>query len=939
MIFHSILFDRDGMAGEGLEQPGFFSDLNLDQVVDAITARKQDYRLKPFFYTPLRDVETIHYRHEVMRDMEDETLMAHINAFAEKMILVRRYLGLAEKLDFYHHKNGWFLEAALTYCEGVTDLARDLEPVDLKARGFLALREYLMGYTQSPGFYSLQNEAQEVKDRLSGAKYCVIIQNLTVQVRKYEEETDYFFEDFSAAGIDDDVLARLMIPSSKVGQVRLDNLATIEHGLGPSRIERFNRQFQVSVNANNAPDFPLDQAARVVGDEIKDLAERTEASTKDVGVRMKTIQSQADRSLILAAGVPIAWLDDGTGAGTVMVWDLGTYYVYGEQPLKSLREGKLHLLLDGKKAKGEWTLVRIRGREGEKNQWLILKTGDDTKPISSKLDDQSAKTGRTMKQIADARDAEWQSGRAEDQNPTSQFKARIREAIKKKRVLPREIEKSPRKTANVTSRDSSTPKAFGAQGERLVKLPAAKPRFIEPMKAKLVEKPPAIGDWIYELKFDGIRLIAIKNREKASLLSRNQNDLSARFSEIADAIKNLPVEECVIDGEVVALDEDGRSSFQLLQAREMEGRLTPIYFYAFDLLQFDGKSLVSLPLEVRKDLLENLCASAGDTRIRYSGAIGGDADKLLKEVQRRGLEGIIGKLPNSVYESGRRSGAWIKLKCVNEQEFVIGGYTPPQGARKHFGAVLVGYYRDCDLVFAGKVGTGKGFTAAYTSALRKELGTHVRQAGSLVAPDRLRFDYAHFEAPSRERLAVIEELVNEWVLRNPEVKWEILPLQRAKEMGAMALFGEKYGAEVRMVTVPGIEEAGIPASRELCGGTHVARTGDIGATGPTGPSGSNGSNGSTGATGPTGPTGNNGTIGSSPDAQVSAARKLRNCRLHLQLWCSHDVDIELQARLQIIWTHSRCLPLASLQVCAEIKPRRHSHFRNEDLAAEQRGVG
>jgi len=115
------------------------------------------------------------------------------------------------------------------------------------------------------------------------------------------------------------------------------------------------------------------------------------------------------------------------------------------------------------------------------------------------------------------------------------------------------------------------------------------------------------------------------------------------------------------------------------------------------------------------------------------------------------------------------------------------------------------------------------------AALRKELGAHVHQAGSLVAPDRLRFDYAHFEPPSREKLAAIEDLVNEWVLRNPEVTWEILPLQRAKELGAMALFGEKYGAEVRMVTVPGVEEAGIPMSRELCGGTHVARTGDIGA--------------------------------------------------------------------------------------------------------------
>jgi bifunctional non-homologous end joining protein LigD len=404
------------------------------------------------------------------------------------------------------------------------------------------------------------------------------------------------------------------------------------------------------------------------------------------------------------------------GGGTVMVWDRGTYYVYGEQPVKSLREGKLHLLLDGKKAKGEWTLVRIRGREGEKNQWLILKTGDDVKAISSKLDDESAKTGRTMKQIADARDAEWQSGRAEDQSPTSQFKARIREAIKKK-VKDEPIGRGRRETVLGKARER--------HGEEyLARLPSAKPRFIEPMKAKLMENPPATGDWIYELKFDGIRLVAIKSREKVSLLSRNQNDLSARFSGIVDAIKNLPAQECVLDGEVVALDDEGRSSFQLLQALEMEGRKSSVYFYAFDLLQLDGKGLVSLPLEARKNILEKLCANAGDPRIRYSGAIGGDARQLLSEVQRRGLEGIIGKLRNSVYEPGRRSGAWIKLKCVAEQEFVIGGYTPPQGARKHFGAVLVGYNRDRDLVFAGKVGTG--FTTKSLATLHKKFRAEER---------------------------------------------------------------------------------------------------------------------------------------------------------------------------------------------------------------------
>ncbi len=421
------------------------------------------------------------------------------------------------------------------------------------------------------------------------------------------------------------------------------------------------------------------------------------------------------------------------GGGTVMVWDRGKYFVYGEQPLKSLRDGKLHLVLEGEKAKGEWTLVRIRGRDGEKNQWLILKTGADAKPVSKKLEDQSAKTGRTMKQIAQDRDAEWESSREEkDASATSKFKARIRTALKKKEKdetgsavrRDRSEPDGPRARRRSTSRNVS-----GQLGEpslpndALLDLPSAKPWFIEPMKAKLVEKPPTTGDWIYELKFDGFRAIAVKLGNRVSLYSRNEKKLDARFPEIVDAIKQIPARECVIDGEIVAVDEEGRSSFQLLQAREMEGKKSPLYFYAFDLPQLGGKNLMSLPLEARKNALEQLCAGTSEL-IRFSGAIGGDAGALLKEVKKRGLEGLIGKLRNSVYEPGRRSGAWIKLKCITEQEFVIGGYTPPQGSRKHFGAILVGYYKDKKLVFAGKVGTG--FTAKSLSMLHKKFRVQER---------------------------------------------------------------------------------------------------------------------------------------------------------------------------------------------------------------------
>jgi bifunctional non-homologous end joining protein LigD len=397
------------------------------------------------------------------------------------------------------------------------------------------------------------------------------------------------------------------------------------------------------------------------------------------------------------------------GGGTVMVWDRGQYHVYGEDPKKALRDGRLHLVMDGEKAKGEWALIRTR-MDGAKSQWLLLKSGESIKPISKKRDDESVKTGRTMAQIASQKDAEWQSNREEGKKPD--LKSRIKDAVKKK---DDRRQKSEPKTKGGRRSAASLP--------GLAKLPAAKPRFVDPMKPRLVESAPTGGDWSYELKFDGIRACAIKKGDKVSLISRNGNELRARYPDVAEAVQNLPVDECVIDGEVVALDEEGRSSFQLLQGLEMEGHKSPVCFYVFDLLQLDGKSILGLPLTARKEVLSGVCADVGDP-IRYSGEIGRDASVLLAEVKRRGLEGLIGKLRGSVYEPGRRSGAWIKLKCVNEQEFVIGGFTPPQGARQHFGAVLVGYYEKKKFLFAGKVGTG--FNTKSLASLHKKLKSEKR---------------------------------------------------------------------------------------------------------------------------------------------------------------------------------------------------------------------
>lgn len=368
------------------------------------------------------------------------------------------------------------------------------------------------------------------------------------------------------------------------------------------------------------------------------------------------------------------------GAGTVMVWDLGSYEVSGGNPLQALESGKLHLSLHGKKLKGEWTLVGMRPREhDDKPQWLLLKSGDDSPPISSRADDQSVLSRRSMDKIASDNDAQWRSNRAERRAPARPGAVRCKQRAEPGLGAPIKLEET--------------------------RLPSRKPAFLDPMKAELIEHLPKGDQWIYELKFDGVRALAIKNGRKLQLMSRNAKDFTGKFPEIVEALQNLPCKEAVLDGEIVALDEEGRSSFQLLQARELSGERPPIFYYVFDLIQIDGKDLTAVPLLKRKAMLKALLAGLPDT-VRFSSSIQADSDRVLKEMKARGLEGVIAKKKDSRYEIGRRSGAWVKFKWTQQQEFIIGGYTEPRGTRSHFGALLAGYYEKKKLIFAAKVGTG-----------------------------------------------------------------------------------------------------------------------------------------------------------------------------------------------------------------------------------------
>jgi hypothetical protein len=193
MTFYSILFtsSEERPPKEATEGPGYLVDLNLDQIIAAATFGKQEYDLEPFFYTPLSRVKTIQYRQAIVRDLENETLKEKINAFAEKMRVMRRYLALIETLHYQHHKNGWFLEAVNTYCDAITCLADDLNQAGLQAHGLLAFCEYLMNYANSSGFRSLLAATKQIKADLATITYGVIIHSDTVKVRRYDAEIDY----------------------------------------------------------------------------------------------------------------------------------------------------------------------------------------------------------------------------------------------------------------------------------------------------------------------------------------------------------------------------------------------------------------------------------------------------------------------------------------------------------------------------------------------------------------------------------------------------------------------------------------------------------------------------------------------------------------------------------------------------------------------------
>ncbi|WP_447985710.1 non-homologous end-joining DNA ligase [Nitrospira sp. Nam74] len=370
------------------------------------------------------------------------------------------------------------------------------------------------------------------------------------------------------------------------------------------------------------------------------------------------------------------------GGGTVMVWDIGTWDIIEGNYYK----GRLHIFLDGKKLTGEWLLSRDRER-GER-YWSITKTDAAMKVLSRHKEDESAFSGRTMAEITMADDAQWHSHRTSSKTP---------------------------------HKDTRPPTETPHHLIDIENLPPATMAFIEPMLAHPVSTLPQGPQWQYEIKLDGYRALAFKTERGVQLLSRRNNVLNTQFPKIASALEALQ-DGTVLDGEIVALDEQGRPSFNLLQNHRSAA--STIVLYVFDVLAYAGKSLVSLPLSKRRHLLE-LAVDRVPEPIRLSQPLKASVDALIAAAKEHGLEGLIAKDVNSPYQSGERTGVWAKYKIHHGQELVIGGYLP---GTPTFDALLVGYYEKDRLLFVGNIRNG------FVPSVKADLAKRFKRLDTAVCP-------------------------------------------------------------------------------------------------------------------------------------------------------------------------------------------------------------
>jgi bifunctional non-homologous end joining protein LigD len=438
------------------------------------------------------------------------------------------------------------------------------------------------------------------------------------------------------------------------------------------------------------------------------------------------------------------------GGGTVLLWDRGTWIPKGD-PVAGYAKGHLKFELDGEKLKGGWTLVKTHGskyggKSGDK-AWLLIKENDSFAQRGADariVDDapESVLSGRSLEDIAEQRDHVWHS----DKSVAANVRAG---AVSKAKPSPMQSRKNGGGVSAMV-------------GARVAKLPTS----LSPMLATLVDAIPTSDEWLHEIKFDGYRMLCRIDKGKVTVFSRNGKEWTAALHRIADAVGELGLESAWLDGEVTIVDDQGRTSFQALQNALSDPKGERLVYFVFDLLYLDGYDLQGVALSDRKRLLRTVIPkTAGE--VRFSVEVPGSGAEFFKQACALGLEGAVSKRADSTYRGGTRTRDWVKVKCAQRQEMVVGGFTDPQGSRSGFGALLLGVYEpDGKLRYSGKVGTG--FNDKVLASLRRKLDGLAQSSTPFVNPPRgFEAKGVHWVKPQLVAEISFTEWTQDGTLRHP----------------------------------------------------------------------------------------------------------------------------------------------------------------------------
>lgn len=419
------------------------------------------------------------------------------------------------------------------------------------------------------------------------------------------------------------------------------------------------------------------------------------------------------------------------GAGDVIVWDRGIWVPEGD-PEEGYRKGKLKFRLEGEKLSGSWNLVRTR-MDGGKEQWFLIKSNDEAARPEGEYD--------VVKALPDS-------------------------VLSDRTLIPRtrgKVKSEPAPTPVKTParrRPRKDAKNLTLNGAKEAPLPES----LKPQLATLVESAPD-GDWRYEIKFDGYRIMARIESGRVQLFTRNGHDWTQKMPQQAEALASLGLESAWLDGEVVVPDEEGTPDFQALQNAFEAGRSGHIIYYLFDVPYLNGMDLREVPLEERRAALNQILNTSESELLRFSADFTESPESMLESACQMKLEGLIGKRAGSTYVS-RRSNNWVKIKCKNRQEFIIVGYTDPKGTRSGFGALLLGLHDEKgELQYAGKVGTG--FNQATLQSLHAKLKPlEVNKSPLAKAPPAADVRGAHWLKPELMCEVAYAEMTRQGVVRH-----------------------------------------------------------------------------------------------------------------------------------------------------------------------------